>query len=118
MPGWKIKLLDAYIMRHLPSRIAIRDMADICALSKSHFQRMFQQCFGRTPQSYVTEQRLRLAQRMLVETSKPIKHIALECGMADQAHLTNTLKRRWNTTPLALRRTYELPPENAEPTRT
>jgi AraC-like DNA-binding protein len=104
LPSWKIKKLDEFIHENLASRLSGEDLADVCALSRSHFQRLFHRCFGRTPQSYITGLRLRLARQLLAETDRPIKFIALECGMADQAHLTKAMKREWHTTPLALRR--------------
>lgn len=104
LPEWKIKRVQAFILENLSSSISGEDMATVCGLSVSHFQRAFQSSFNCSPHRYVTTLRLELARQMLVKTDLPIKFIALECGMADQSHLNKVLKREWSVTPCALRR--------------
>jgi len=48
--------------------------------------------------------RLEAARDMLQDTDLPIKIVALECGMFDQAHLTRVMRSLLATTPAAVRR--------------
>jgi AraC family transcriptional regulator len=43
------------------------------------------------------------AQRLLKETDLPLAQIALECGFANQSHLTLVFKRLFGVTPRAYR---------------
>lgn len=104
LPDWKIKRVQAFILKSLYSNISSEDMATVCGLSVTHFQRAFRRSFDCSPHRYVTKVRLEQARRMLLETDWPIKYIALECGMADQSHLNKVLKREWSITPRELRR--------------
>ena len=46
---WQAKRTVAYIEANLGSKLAIREMADLVALSKSHFARAFKQTLGSSP---------------------------------------------------------------------
>jgi len=107
LPDWKVRRLEAFISNNLAARISMQDLADLCAISLSHFQRVFTRHYGLSPHRYVTKVRLERAIEMLADTSLPIKFIALECGMADQAHLTKAIRREWETTPNRLRQRLE-----------
>jgi AraC-like DNA-binding protein len=110
LPSWKVKKVTSYIAQHLSDKISSEILADLCGLSVSHFQRAFLASFGLSPHRYVMQMRLEAARDMLQETNLQIKFVALECGMADQAHLTRVMRSLWATTPAALRR---LRPVNA-----
>jgi transcriptional regulator GlxA family with amidase domain len=43
--------------------------------------------------------RLEKAQALLQETDMPLASIAMECGFADQAHLTNAFSKQFGSPP-------------------
>ncbi len=104
LPTWKMKKINSYIAQNLAGKILSQHLADVCGLSVSHFHRAFQASFGCSPHRYVMKTRLAAARTFLVETDWPIKFIALECGMSDQAHLTRVMRTHCSTTPMAVRR--------------
>ena len=56
-----------------------------------------------TPCAYLLEKRIEQARMMLLDSSKPIKAIASECGFSDQAHMTRAFRRKLNLTPGQIR---------------
>jgi len=54
--------------------------------------------------AYMKQERLNAAKKLLVETSRPINVIALECGYSSSWILIRTLKRHAGMTPTTYRR--------------
>ena len=69
-----------------------------------HLARVFRRHLGVSLGAYVRELRLERAAVRLATSDDPISEIALECGFADQCHLTRAFRRRTGTTPDRYRR--------------
>jgi AraC family transcriptional regulator len=82
-----------YIEAHLGSQIEIREIAELVALSRSHFSRMFKRCVGFSPRVYVSTRRVEQAKLMMRCTSERLSDIAVVCGFADQPHLNRHFRR-------------------------
>lgn len=87
--------------------LVIEELALVASLSPGHFCRAFKVSVGETPHAYVIRQRIRRAQRLMLETGNSLSDIAGACGLTDQAHLTRLFKRLVGTTPLLWRRTWQ-----------
>jgi AraC-like DNA-binding protein len=96
-------VIHAYIESHLAESCRREDAARVAGLSKSQFTRAFRKRFGCCFRRYVQNRRLALAQEMML-TDTPLSQIAVNCGMADQAHLSKFFRRRVGQTPSAWRR--------------
>jgi AraC family transcriptional regulator len=108
---WQAKRTVAYIEANLASKLAIREMADLVALSKSHFARAFKQTLGSSPMAYVAVRRVERAKLMMASTGQRLTEIALACGFADQSHLNRYFRRIVGVSPGLWRRVsqYETP---------
>jgi AraC family transcriptional regulator len=84
---WQAKRTLAYIEANLAAKIDIDDLANVVALSRSHFSRAFKHSVGLTPMEYVAVRRVERAKAMIRGTREPLAEVALACGFADQAHL-------------------------------
>lgn len=100
----KQRLLE-FIDANLHAPIRLDEMSDAVGLGVWTFSRKFGESFGRSPHTFVTEQRIERAKRMLREGALAIKEIAYLCGFSDQAHLTRVLRNKLGVTPAQLRRT-------------
>ncbi len=69
-----------------------------------HLACVFRRHTGVSLGTYVRELRLERAAARLAGSEDPISDIALECGFADQAHLTRAFRSRTGTTPDRYRR--------------
>src|SRR5260370_19710126 len=82
----RAKRAVAYIAANLGSKIAIGEVADFVALSKSHFSRAFKRSLGSSLMSYVATRRVERAKLMMTSSRERLSDIALACGFADQSH--------------------------------
>jgi len=103
---WQAKRLAAYINSHLHSKIHAEELADLAMISMGHFFRAFRESFGEAPMVYVAQQRMRLAQEIMLRTQEPLSQVALSCGFCDQAHFTRVFRRVVGMSPRAWRRAF------------
>jgi AraC family transcriptional regulator len=94
------ELLEA----HLDGNIALRQVAEACELSVSHFARAFKETFRRPPYKWLTERRVDRARDLMTNSRLPLADIAAQCGFADQSALNRFFKRIHGITPGIWRR--------------
>jgi AraC family transcriptional regulator len=98
----QIKLVTDFMLAHMSQDLSLDMLAQQIGFSAYHFARLFRQTMGESPHQFVLRLRGEQAQRLLKETDEPLAQIALECGFANQSHLTLVFKRQFGVTP----RTY------------
>jgi AraC-like DNA-binding protein len=84
---------------HYAEKLTAAGLADLAALSLSHFARVFKQETGRPPLEYLLELRLGKARQLLRGGDLPVTEIALRCGFGTSSHFAATFRRRLGTTP-------------------
>lgn len=95
--------VEDYIDTHLHETLELHTLAGITGLGVASFSRRFRASFGSAPYAYVTARRLERARRLIADPRQALKQIALDCGFADQAHMTRVFRAHLGTTPGALR---------------
>jgi AraC family transcriptional regulator len=110
---WRVRKVSAYIESHLDSTIGSADLARLAKLSVFHFCRTFRASFGESPHTYVMRRRIERAKGMMLQSSSPLAQIAIECGLADQAHFSKSFRRFVGESPAAWRRARVTPAEAA-----
>jgi transcriptional regulator GlxA family with amidase domain len=106
LPTLQLICVAAYIEANMDSKVRAADLAAIVRLSTTQFSRAFKKSFGDTPLGYITRQRMRRAQLMMVSSREPLSRIAVDCGMCDQAHFTRTFRKVVGITPSVWRREF------------
>lgn len=108
--GWLVALRDPRLgrviaaMHNAPGRCwTLSDMAEIAGCSRSVFAARFSDVVGVPPAAYLTQLRMRLAQRRMAEQGDAIEAIAWDLGYASQAAFSRAFKRATGTTPAAWR---------------
>jgi AraC family transcriptional regulator len=101
---WQIRRLTTHIEANLDATIRIKDLATALKLSSSHFHRAFRKNFDDSPHRYVMRRRVERAQGMMLTTDASLTQIAVDCGLADQAHFNRLFRRFVGETPSAWRR--------------
>jgi len=89
---WQAKRTLAYVEANLASKMEIDDLANLVALSRSHFSRAFKRSLGFSPMEYVVVRRVERAKAMISGTREPLAEVALACGFADQSHLNRRFR--------------------------
>jgi AraC-like DNA-binding protein len=103
---WQARRVTSYVTDNLGSRIRTTDLAAVAQLSASHFTRAFKETFGETPLGYVSRQRMRYAQELMLRSGECLSQIALTCGHCDQSHFTRVFRRKVGMSPRAWRRQF------------
>ena len=106
---WQIRKVTAHIEANLGMPIRSSELAAIARLSPCHFSRVFRDSFGCSPLEYVMRRRLERAQGLMLSTEAPLCQIALDCGLADQAHFSRLFRRFVGETPRSWRRARVAP---------
>ncbi len=101
---WQIRQVKTYIVANLGTTIRTQDLASIARLSPFHFGRAFRESFGDSPHSYLLRRRIERSQGLMLTTNSSLAEIAIDCGLADQAHFGNIFRRLVGESPGAWRR--------------
>jgi len=89
---WQARRTLAYVEANLASKMDTEGLANVVALSRSHFSRAFKRSLGFSPMEYVVVRRVERAKAMISGTREPLAEVALACGFADQAHLNRRFR--------------------------
>lgn len=75
----------AYVAQHYQQEIRMTDLARACAMSESHFRRLFYQATGMNPSDYVNRYRIHRALNLLKMTNDSILAVAMHAGFSSIA---------------------------------
>lgn len=88
-----------YINEHLTEDLSLETIAKQMSLSPIYFHNSFKAAVGKTPHTYVEEQRIKKAINLLQTTDYTLTKIAFECGFSSQSYFSCAFKRRMKQTP-------------------
>lgn len=108
-PGEKddvIETVKCYVRDHIHENICIADIAAQVFWSSQHLMRTFKNATGLSVLEYITNERLRLAEKLLVDTNLPINRVADSVGYGNYSYFTRLFKRSAGLTPQAFREVH------------
>ncbi|WP_178129094.1 AraC family transcriptional regulator [Pseudomonas sp. ANT_J12] len=100
---WRENLVKQLILERLSDSLEVTELANACALSRSHFSRAFKCSTGLSPQDWIRCQRIAKAKQLIRDTDLTLTQISLECGFCDQAHFCHIFTRSEGINPFAWR---------------
>lgn len=104
LANWQLTRAKAMLLDDLRQNLSLSELAAQCGLSTSYLARGFKQATGLPPHRWLLAQRVKQARTLLETTSQSLAEIALECGFADQSHLTRVFSKVMGAAPGAWRR--------------
>lgn len=113
LPSWQIGIEDQrlrhvldYIHDNLAEDLTLAQMADLAAMSPTHFAKSFKKETGQSPLQYVIQARLDMAAILLKTTKLAVAEIAWRVGYQDISRFGQHFKRKFATPPAAYRQTH------------
>jgi LacI family transcriptional regulator len=85
-------------------RVRVDDIASVLGTSRSVLQRRFRSALGRTINEELVSQRLRIAERYLLETNLSLIEIAERSGFQHQEYMGSVFRDKLGITPAAYRK--------------
>ena len=107
--GMIVQLLK-YINTHYSEPIKMKELADMCHISETHFRRLFSSYMNMSPLEYVNQVRVRMACEHLKRTNEPVADVAVKCGFSTNSTFNRNFKQFIGGTPMEFRKR----PENYE----
>jgi len=96
----RLRCVALHIDRHLFDPLRLGDLADVAALSRYHFERVFAEYAGETPVARVRRLRLAQARRKLVAGSATnILELALDCGYGSLEAFSRAFRQQFGHAP-------------------
>lgn len=93
-----------HVQKFYDREISIREVAERCGFSESHFMKLFKEFTGTSFNAYLVNYRLDLAAKQLSETDSKIIDIAESCGFHNHSYFTRAFRKKYQKTPLAYRK--------------
>lgn len=88
-----------YIGEHYSEDLSLSILADMYALSKSHFSRSFKNATGFGLSKYINLIRVRNAEQLLADGNYPIAEVATKCGFNDSNYFSAVFKSQTGVSP-------------------
>lgn len=93
----------SYIKEHYSEPLKVDGLAEKVGLSTYQYEQRMQKIFSLTAGQFVQKTRIEAALWQLRETEKPVIHIALDCGYADQSAFSRQFKKTIGLSPIRYR---------------
>ncbi len=101
--------LILYLVNHYHRKITLNDIAKTCGTNRNTLNQQCKQATGVTVMEYVIRLRVRLACRLLQDTTLPIAEIAERVGYADVTHFGRMFRKHVRLTPSDYRARHQEP---------
>lgn len=101
-----LKVPVDYVRENFADNLTIESLAEASFLSVSALERRFKKYLKKTPKQFINEVRLEHAQRLLVETNKPISQVGDECGFPNPSYFTQQFRAFFEELPSEFRKNY------------
>ena len=101
-----INAVVEFIRCHLQDDISIQSLCEMFHVSANYLYQAFHNSFRCTVNAYITEQRLKEAKELLVNTDAPVYTIAEKVGIDNYTYFCKLFKKRTGVTPMQYRKQF------------
>ena len=91
--------ITEYIDRYANETLKVKDLADMCHMSYSHFAKCFKEMYGRSCKDYLELIKIEKGEELLLFTDSSLSQISQELGFSDCSHFIRTFRKWKKETP-------------------
>ena len=102
----KVKTALYHVQNSYAQNITIKQVANLCGFSESHFMKLFKELTSMSFTAYLVNYRLELSAKQLLETDQKIIDIAANCGFNNHSYFTRSFLKKYGLTPAKYRQTF------------
>ncbi len=99
-----VRQVMQYIARNLSEKITLKSISDELKYSHFYLEHIFSELTGLSIREYLTETRMREAEKLLLGSDLSVANIAEKCGYSNPAAFSTAFKKRRGTTPIEHRK--------------
>lgn len=99
----RIQQMQTYISAHFAEKIGLSDIAASANISRSEANRCFNSYIGISPIEALLQHRLCVAQKLLLETTLPLREIGCMCGFNSESYFSRCFRRMYDCSPGSFR---------------
>ena len=96
----------AYLNNNYHKQIRLQDVAELISMSESSFCRFIKQRTSKSFVDFLTDLRLGVASRLLIDSSNSIAEIGYSCGFNNLSNFNRIFKKKKNVPPTEFRENY------------
>jgi AraC-like DNA-binding protein len=96
-----------YLEEHYFEDTSMAELARLCRLSSTHFNRQFRHLLKMSPSEYLLALRVQQARSFLAMSSKTVAEVAAATGFYDQSHFTKRFRSATGMTPRKYRQRFQ-----------
>lgn len=93
------KAIEYFRKNYGDPNFRISDLAAVVNMSEKHFRRIFSEAYKKTPYIFLQEFRINKAEILLLNSSKSVSDIALQCGFSDVYSFSHSFKKHNGISP-------------------
>lgn len=97
----------AYMNSNYAEKITNEVLAQLVNRSPGHFSKVFKTITGTTPIEFLNTIRIQKARNMLLNSTKNITEIALECGFNTSSYFSSCFLEKYSMTPSSYRQNFQ-----------
>ena len=102
----RVRKVEEYIDLNYKQEVRLQTLSDLAGMTASAFSRFFKLRTGKTVQEYIIDVRIGHAARQLVDTSKSIAEICIDCGFNNISNFNRIFKKKKGCSPSLFRDNY------------
>ncbi|MGM9791987.1 MAG: AraC family transcriptional regulator [Candidatus Cryptobacteroides sp.] len=103
----RVRLVKDYISEHYAEELSLEQLSSLIGMSPSSFSRFFKQRTNKTLTDYISDIRLGVAARALVDSTQNISEICYACGFNNMSNFNRVFKNKRGMTPKEFRALYK-----------
>lgn len=97
--GHAVEKIEKYIAMNIEEEFSVEELAEMVYLSPAHLSRLFKKKHNMTLSSYITEQRMKIAVKLLETTDMSLAAISAKSGYSNYSYFTTIFKKTYGKTP-------------------